>query len=74
MPSPITEQLPIKFTKEQSDFIQSISKCIYDVNGNDFYFMPCWFEKVGEDIFIQHPLGKLPEALIQRIKNDRDGE
>jgi|GEM_PF-5763974 len=65
-------ELPIKFSPEKSQFIQSISNCLYDVNGNDFYFIPFWFEKVGEDTFIQHPLGGLPEQLIQRINRDRE--
>jgi len=64
-----TEQLPIKFTKEQSDFIQNASDCHYNVGGSNFYFIPYWFEKIQEDVFMQHHLKKLPAVLTNRIKS-----
>jgi hypothetical protein len=64
----------LKFTKEQSDLIEWLSNAIFNVDGegNNFYFLPFWFEKVGEGLYIPHSLDKLPTELTNRIKEVRN--
>ena len=47
---------------------------MYDaIDGNNCYFIPIWFEKVGENLYKQHYLNNLPTQLANRIKEERNG-
>lgn len=64
----------IKFTKQQSDLIEGFGSAVYDVDGkgNNFYFLPFWFEKIADGLYIPHSLDKLPTELTNRIKEVRN--
>jgi hypothetical protein len=64
----------IKFTKEQSKLIEGFGSAVYDVDGkgNNFYFLPFWFEKIADELYIPHSLDKLPTELTNRIKEVRN--
>jgi len=64
--------MTIKFIKTDSDFIEKISRCEYDVNGSNWYYMPFWFKKVGEDVYEQHSLDDLPNEIKNRITKNSD--
>ena len=55
----------IQFTKTDSLLIDSVSDCIYDANGNNWYHIPYWFEKVGEGRYRM----VLPENLPSNVKS-----
>lgn len=61
----------LKLQKTDSDFLEVCASKIYDVNGNDFYHLPFWFEKVGDGLFVQYGFDDLPKALIDRINENR---
>ena len=62
----------LKLQKTDSDFLECCASKVYDVNSNDFYHLPYWFEKVGDGLFVQYSFDELPQALINRIKDDRN--
>lgn len=40
---------------------------VVKANGNNFYFMPFWFEDIGYGKLQAHHLSKLPEPLKSKI-------
>jgi|APWor3302393624_1045192.scaffolds.fasta_scaffold184853_1 hypothetical protein len=68
------KELPIKLSQEVSEFMEANRSCMYDaIDGNNCYFIPIWFEKVGENLYKQHYLNNLPTQLANRIKEERNG-
>lgn len=61
-----TPQL-VKFSKEVSEFIESISTKI----GDEWFYIPMWFKKQGEQVFSLHTFDKLPDELKKEILNHR---
>lgn len=60
--------LPIKYTKEQSDFIRQNGSCI---NGK-WYYIPYWFKEVGEDTFELVRFENLPADVKEMINQNRN--
>lgn len=59
--------IPVKYTKEQTDFIKRTSTSIKD----QWYYIPFWFKEVGENTFELYTFDKLPEPLKREIINIR---
>ena len=67
-------KLPIKLSKEVSEFIEANGSCMYDaIDGNNCYFIPIWFEKVGENLYKQHYFNDIPTQLANLLKEERNG-
>ncbi len=62
----------LKFTETDSDLIEKVSTCIYDVNGSNWYYMPYWFKKVGDGLYQQFTFDQLPEELKQRLNEIKE--
>jgi hypothetical protein len=59
-----------KLTDEQVGLIKSWT-AITDNNGQQWFFMPCWFKEISNNIFEVHKLGNLPDELVNHINNIR---
>lgn len=61
----------IKFTATDSECIESLSHCIYDVDGRNWYNIPFWFEKVSEGTYrmvMPEDLPAIVKARIEKLK------
>ena len=57
-------------TKEQVQFLKNHSSQIHD-GETTWYYMPFWFKQVGEGEFEIITFEKLPENIIEMIKDLR---
>lgn len=57
---------PIRYTEEQSDFLESTYACV----DNRWYYYPGFLEKLSDTVFRQVPFNELPEHVQEFIKAD----
>jgi hypothetical protein len=64
--------ITLKLQKTDSDFLEIAAHKVSNVNGNNFYHLPFWYEKVGDGLYVQYGFNELPQLLLNRIKEERD--
>lgn len=63
--------ITVKLHKTDSDFIEKVSHCLYDEDGN-WYCMPYWFHKIGVGLYEEYKFEDLPQWVKDRIKHERE--
>lgn len=58
-------------TQNQENFLHRNSSRLIIEDGRKYYFLPYWFEDMGDGKYHMHHLDRLPEELIQEIKRFR---
>ena len=61
----------IKVTDETKEFLKMGMK-ITSKSGREFYFLPFYFEDMGDNLFEQYNLEFLPEELKESIELNRN--
>lgn len=64
--------MTIRLIKTDSEFIETAGHMIPDVDGGDWYHLPCWYKKVGDGLYEEYSFDKLPNELKERIKMIRE--
>ncbi len=59
----------VRLTDDQVNLVKSWSAIS---NGDMWYFIPCWFKEVGDNVFEIHKLGQLPDDLVNFASGLRD--
>jgi len=60
---------PIKLIETDSLFLEKTANII----NNEWFYMPYWFKKVGDGLFIQYSFDQLPDELKTILKKEREG-
>lgn len=55
-----------KIIETDSELITKIGSKI-TVNGRHFYYIPLWYEEIGNGHFIEHKFEDLPQEVIKKI-------
>jgi len=64
--------MTIKLIKTDSEFLEVAATKVSRIDGSDWYYLPFWYRKVGEDLYEQVTWDKLPESLKHHIQSNRD--
>lgn len=59
---------PQKYDPAVADFIQNYTKIEVD---DGWYFIPKWFQRVGDNTFIEHSFETLPQNVQDAILRKR---
>lgn len=60
----------LKVSVTDSKFLEKSGHKVV-VNGEEWFYMPFWFHKAEEGIFVQYPFEDLPDHVLQRIRTER---
>ncbi len=66
------DKIAVKLIETDSKFLENTSHCVYDVNGSNYYYMPFWFKKVSDGVYIEYGFDELPEELKSRLRSLRE--
>ena len=61
----------LKLTKEQQELIK-LGQMVVTEQGRKFYFLPFWFEDMGDGLFEEYNLEFLPDVLKEALKENRE--
>lgn len=62
--------MTIKLIETDSEFLEVAGTKFTD-GGREFYYLPYWYEKVGEHLYKQCSFENLPESIIDTILPNR---
>jgi len=60
----------LKLCQTDSKFLEMAAHKIV-VNGEEWFFMPWYFHKAADGIFVEYPLGELPNHVREYINTER---
>ena len=63
--------MKLKLRKEQIEFLQNFAEIITTPNGKKYYFVPFWFEQIGDDTFTTHTIGSPPNEVKNEIQRQK---
>lgn len=63
--------MTIKLIKTDSEFLEVAATKIH-TNGQEWYYLPFWYKRVGEDTFEQVRFENLPKFIIDYINSERE--
>lgn len=61
----------LKLHKTDSELIEKVGHHVHLSEGNDWYFMPFWFKKMGEGLYAEHRFEDLPEDLKTYLTHNK---
>ena len=64
----------LKVQKTDSEFLKVAGNVVVDNDKRRWYYLPFWYEEVGDGLFVQHSFEDLPESLKNYIHNERISE
>ena len=62
----------LKYTETDSKFLEECASKI-ELEGNEWFYMPFWFKKVGDGKFAIYNFSQLPENIKNHLQQLRDG-
>lgn len=60
----------LKLIETDSEFLEKIANKI-NVLGDEWFYMPFWFKKTGDNRFVIYTFDKLPDCVKEFIKENR---
>lgn len=60
----------LKVTQTDSKFLENAAHKI-EVNNEQWFYMPFWFHKADEGIFVQYPYRELPDHVKEFLRIER---
>jgi hypothetical protein len=60
----------LKLQKTDSEFIKVAGNCV-EVDGRRWYYLPYWYEEIGDGLFIERRYEDIPERLKTMLMNER---
>jgi hypothetical protein len=65
--------MEVKFTKEQTDFLNKISTIVHMTSGSTYRHIPFWFKETEEEgVYELLTFEHLPDELTEALKNMRE--
>ena len=66
-----TQVINVKLVKTDSDLLETCGNAVKLSNGEEWFYMPYWFKKVGKEVYAQYNFENLPKELIDQIVKNR---
>lgn len=63
--------MTVKYEKDSSDFLEKTATKVVLPSGDEWFYLPHWYKKVGEQTFEIVTFEKLPNELIVYLRTLR---